>query len=584
MKKKLIQLLVTFFLILIAGIALIGIKIVERYTPTKEVANLYEYYGIGKEEIVILLQGEQMEEQGVLKEGRYYVPLSLIQDKINSRFYWDDSVGQLVFTTPLDIYKFSIGETAYSVNGESVENGFAVILNRGEKVYLALDFAQEYSDFYYEVYQNPGRILLYYRWEDTDYVMVTKDTQIRVRGGIKSEILKEVKKGERLFFREAMEDWSCVQTEDGLQGYIKKDCISEVTKELLENKRNYQEPEYTSISRNYKINLAFHQIGGSCDGSTIAAAMSGVSGVNVVAPTWFFLSADDGTLISRASQDYVNTAHRLGLEVWGLVENMTYDASTYRAVSNMESREYLVRQLIDYALEYNLDGINIDFEALSFDAEEGFIQFIRELSIACRKNQIVLSIDNYVPTASSEHYNRKEQGIVADYVIIMGYDEHYAGMAEYGSTASIGFVENGIVNTLKEVPAQKVINAIPFYTRVFKQMPASLATESDPGVLVEDTSSEFGRYLLSSQAVSMATAKQLLVNHGITPSWNEVLGQYYGEYMSDGCKYMVWVEDETSVGMKMKLIQDYGLAGVAEWSLNLAESGIWEVVRSYLEY
>lgn len=583
MKKKLIQLLVTFFLIVIAGIALIGVKMVERYTPTKEKADLYEYFGIGKEDIVILVQGERMEEGAVLKEGRYYVPLSLIQNRINSRFYWDDSVGQLVFTTPLDIYKFSVGETAYSLNGERMEMGFAVILRQEEKLYLALDFAQEYSDFYYEVYQEPKRVLLYYQWKDIDYVSVTKDTQIRVRGGIKSEILKEVKKGEKLFFQEAMEEWSCVQTEDGIRGYIKKDCLGKVVQEFLGNRREYQEPEYTSISQDHKINLAFHQIGGSCDGSTIAAAMNGVSGVNVVAPTWFFLSADDGTLVSRASRDYVNTAHNLGLEVWGLVENMTYDVSTYRAVSNMASREHLVRQLIDYAVEYRLDGINVDFEALSFDAEEGFIQFIRELSIACRRNQIVLSIDNYVPTASSEHYNRKEQGIVADYVIIMGYDEHYAGMAEYGSTASIGFVESGIVNTLKEVPSEKVIHAIPFYTRVFKQMPVSLATESDPGVLVEDTSSEFGRYLLSSQAVSMAIAKQLLANHGVTPYWDETLGQYYGEYMSDGCKYMVWVEDSTSIGLKMKLIRDYQLAGVAEWSLNLAEAGIWETVRSYLE-
>ncbi len=583
MKKKLVQLVVTFFLILIAAAAWIGVKVVERYTPTKEMADLYEYYGIEKEDIVILMQGEPIEEQAVLQDGRYYVPLSLIQERISSRFYWDESVGQMVLATPLDLYKVSIGETAYSVNGETVENGFAVILKQEEKIYLALDFAQEYADFYYEVYQNPSRVLIYYKWEDTQYVTVTKDTQVRIRGGIKSEILKEVEKGEKLFFKEEMEEWSSVETLDGLQGYIKKDCVSEIVSERLENHRGYQEPEYQSISRDYKINLAFHQIGGSCDGGTITAAMNGVSGVNVVAPTWFFLSADDGTLVSRASKDYVNAAHNLGLEVWGLVENMTYEASTYRAVSNMESREYLVRQLVDYALEYHLDGINVDFEALSFDAAEGFMQFIRELSIACRKNQIVLSIDNYVPTASSVHYNRKEQGIVADYIIIMGYDEHYAGMAEYGSTASIGFVEDGIVNTLKEVPANKVINAIPFYTRVFKQMPVSLATESDPGVLVEDTSSEFGRYLLSSQAVSMSTSKQLLANHGITPIWDEELGQYYGEYMSDGCRYMVWVEEETSIGRKMKLIQEYGLAGVAEWSLNLAESGIWSVIQPYLQ-
>lgn len=583
MRKKLIQLMVTFVLIIVVGIALIGVKLVERFTPTKEAADLYAYYGMGMEDTIILMQGEQLAEGAVYENGHYYVPVSVIQNRISDRFYWDASVNQLVFTTPVDIYKVLPGESSYFLNGESVDNGFAALLQRGDTIYLALDFAKEHADFYYEVYENPDRVLIYYRWEETEYVEVTKATQVRVLGGIKSEILKEVTEGEKLFFHEAMEEWSCVETQDGLRGYIKNDCIGEVTLEFLANKEGYQEEEYTSISRDYKINLAFHQIGGSCDGSTLTSAMSGVSGVNVVAPTWFFLADDNGRLESRASKDYVNTAHSMGLEVWGLVENMTYDASTYQAVSNMASREYLVNQLMDYALEYDLDGINIDFEALSFDAEDGYIQFIRELSIACRKNQLVLSIDNYVPTASSAHYNRREQGIVADYVIIMGYDEHYAGTAEYGSTASIGFVEDGIKNTLKEVPAEKVINAIPFYTRVYKQTPESQASENDTGVLVEDSSSEFGRYLLSSQAVSMATAKQLLANYGVTPSWNEVLGQYYGEYISNGCKYMVWVEDETSIGLKMKLIRDYGLAGVAEWSLNLAESGIWDVVNSYLE-
>jgi len=575
--------MVTFVLIVIAGIALVGVKLLERFTPTKEKADLYEYFNMNENETVILMQGEPIEKRAIKEADTYYIPLSVMQEQINSRFYWDESVQQLVFTTPLDIYKASLGESSYTINGETMENGFPIVINREETVYLALDFAKQHADFYYEVYEDPGRILIYYKWEEVNYVEVIKDAPVRLRGGIKSEILKEVKKGDRLFLQEKMEEWSCVETADGLEGYIKNSCISEASNEMLTNKEGYQEPEYTSISREEKINLAFHQIGGSCDGSTLTAAMSGVTGVNVVSPTWFFLADNDGTLQSRASMDYVNTAHSMGLEVWALVENMTYDASTFQVVSNMASREYLVQQLIDYALEYRLDGINIDFEALSFDAEEGFIQFIRELSIACRKNNLVLSIDNYVPTASSLHYNRKEQGIVADYIIIMGYDEHYAGMSEYGSTASIGFVEEGIKNTLKEVPAEKVINAIPFYTRVYIQIPENLVSDDDIGVVVEDTSSEFGRYLLSSQAVSMAVAKQLLENNGIHPDWSEALGQYYGEYLSNGRKYMVWLEEETSVGLKMGLIREYGLAGVAEWSLNLAENGIWEVVNSYLK-
>ena len=249
----------------------------------------------------------------------------------------------------------------------------------------------------------------------------------------------------------------------------------------------------------------------------------------------------------------------------------------------MASRENLVNQLISKALEYDLDGINVDIEELSNDAEDGYIQFIRELSIQCRKHGLVLSIDNYVPTAFTSHYNRKEQGIVADYIVIMGYDEHYAGVAEAGSTASIEFVKNGIIKTLEEVPKEKVINGIPFYTRVFKQIPENVAKEGQEGVLIEDTNSELGRYLLDSEAVPMGKAERLLQENGVNPIWNDALGQYYGEYMKDGIKYLIWLEEEESIGLKMKLIKDYELAGVAEWSLGLAKNTIWEVIRSYLE-
>lgn len=584
MKKKLIQLGVTFGVILVVGAALVGAMLEERYAPTKEMADLYDYYDMGsKDEILVLMQGELTEDRGLNQQGVYYVPLDLIKERVNDRFYWDSSVDTLVYTTPTELYKMVPGESSYRVNHESVDAGYPVVLEQEGVIYLALDFAKGYSDFYYEIYEAPARIQIFYDWKETEYVSVVKDTQVRVLGGIKSEILEEVQENDRLYYIEAMDEWSCVRTQEGLTGYIKNDCISDSFSEMLVNREEYRAPEYTSIALEEKVNLAFHQIGGACDGSTLRQGMSGVTGVNVVAPTWFFLSDKEGNLISLASQEYVDAAHEMGIAVWGLVENMTYDASTYEVVTNMASRENLVDQLVQYALDYNLDGINVDFEALSFDAEAGYIQFIRELSIPCRENGIVLSIDNYVPSASSEHYNRKEQGIVADYVIIMGYDEHYAGTSEYGSTASIGFVEDGIVNTLEEVPAEKVINAIPFYTRVYKQTPESQATNESKGVLVEDGASEFGRYLLSSQAVSMSTAKQLLSNHDVTPVWNEALGQYYGEYISEGCKYMVWLEDETSIARKMELVKKYDLAGVAEWSLNLSSSDIWPVISSYLQ-
>lgn len=591
MKRKLIQIAVVLGLILIiaggAGVSML----IERYRPSKEREDLYTYFNIEEsnaEDVILFLQDENLvptrtERVAKLSEGELYLPYDIVEEECNSRFYWDESVQMMVYTTAYDIYKFALGSGSYTVNGEEQSYGCAVVKQIDGKLYMNLDYIKGCSDILYEYYTEPARLMLYNQWGEISRTEAVKAGEIRVLGGIKSEILADVEKGELLTVRYEMDEWACVQNSYGVQGYIQKKLLGETKSERLENP-SYEEPEYPSLAGAEKINMAWHQMGGVCDGSVLAQAMQGVTGVNVISPTWFFMSENDGSLISLANQDYVNRAHQMGLKVWGLVENMTYNISTYEILSRMESREKLVGELIRYAEEYHLDGINIDIEALSFDAEDAYIQFIRELSIPCRAKGLVLSIDNYVPTASSDHYNRKEQGIVADYVVIMGYDEHYAGMSEAGSTASIGFVRAGIENTLKEVPKEKIINAIPFYTRIFKQIPESAATEAQKQSLplVEDSSSEYGRYLLDSIAVSMGQAERLLSEHHVTPVWNEALGQYYGEYKADGCNYLVWLEETASIGLKVDLIREYGLAGVAEWSLSLAKSSIWETVSQHL--
>lgn len=586
MKKKLVHIAVVFILIFIIAVIMGVSMFVERYTPTKERESLYTYFETdstrNESEAILFLNDEKIDCKAILTDEGIYLPYELVKEKFNGRFYWDESAGQIVFTTPTEVYKITPGSKTYTIDGAEASEEYEIFKNIQDILYMNIEYAKAYSDFIYTLYEEPNRLMMYNSWEDREYLLASREAPLRILGGIKSPILVDIAEGEKLILIEEMEEWACVQTLSGIKGYTEIKNLGDKAVETPQNP-DYTAPDYTNISKDYKINMAFHQVGGYLESTDLEAAMSGVSGVNTISPTWFFLSDNDGSVASLATHSYVEKAHSMGLEVWGLVENMTYDVSTYQTLSNMASRENLVSNIIAYALEYNLDGINVDFEEVSFDAEDAYIQFIRELSIECRANNLVLSIDNYVPSASSAHYNRTEQGIVADYIIIMGYDEHYAGMSESGSTASISFVENGIVNTLNEVPAEKVINAIPFYTRVFKQTPEAQAGQGDSGVLVEDPSSEYGRYLLSSQAVSMGRAEELLVQNGVTPVWNEALGQYYGEYEANGCKYLVWLEESTSIGLKMQLIKDYGLAGVAEWSLGLAKNSIWETISSYLE-
>ena len=211
-------------------------------------------------------------------------------------------------------------------------------------------------------------------------------------------------------------------------------------------------------------------------------------------------------------------------------------------------------------MQVGIDGINVDFEKISKDCGVHYIQFIRELSVKCRQNGIVLSVDNYVPKGYNQQYNRKEQGVMADYVIIMGYDEHYVGSEEAGSVASLPWVEKGIQDTIAEVPAQRVINAVPFYTRLWKTEAGSL----------------------SSEAIGMDTAQEVVNTNNAQVYWDSDVSQNYGSFEKDGCTYQIWIEDSQSIAAKVQLVQKYNLAGVAAWKLGFENSSIWQVITDNL--
>ena len=202
----------------------------------------------------------------------------------------------------------------------------------------------------------------------------------------------------------------------------------------------------------------------------------------------------------------------------------------------------------------------MDFEYLKEDVGVHFLEFLRELSIECHKNNLVLSVDNPPPAEYTSHYDRAEQGRVVDYVVIMGYDEHYVGSEEAGSVASLPWVEQGIQDTLAEVPAERVINAMPFYTRLWK-------TEAGT---------------LSSEAIGMDAAAEVLTTNNAETYWDNTTSQQYGEYEKDNCAYKIWVENADSIAAKVQLAVKYNLAGVSAWKLGFENSGIWQVISDNL--
>lgn len=563
MKKKLIPVVIAIVLIIvIAGIS-VGKIFLEKYSYSKERADLDDYFHMsGEADVAIVLQDELIEERAKLFDGEYYLDIGTVHKYFNDRFYEDKGEGLLLYTVPDDIIRTVIGSSEVT-NKNGTEN-FSCVPARyqGETLYIAIDYVKQYANFSYEGFGGPDRLQIYTQWEERQVAEVKKDTAVRILGGVKSEILKEVSAGEKVIILEQMETWSKVKTSDAIIGYVENKRLNESKAELPIPVTDYTEPEYTSVTRNYKINLGWHVVAGIAGNDTLEAVTANTKNLNVISPTWFKISNSEGDFTSFASQDYVNKAHNMGLEVWALVENIEYKDSIdmYALLSSTTTRAKLIDGLMNQVLTYGIDGINVDLEQISMDCGEHYIEFIRELSIPCRANGIVLSVDNYVPTGYTDHYDREEQGVVADYVIIMGYDEHYAGSSEAGSVASINFVEEGIAKTVDQVPANKVINAIPFYTRIW---------ETKDGQL-------------SSQAVGMDAAEEYVAFHNMPVEWNEETCQNYAENTEGGSLLQVWLEDERSIEVKLNIMEKYQIGGVASWRLGFEKPEIWDVIEAYL--
>lgn len=564
MKKKIIPIVIAIVLIIIIGGVTFGSRILEKYSYSKERADLNAYYGItGSQEAAIVLQDEIVEEKARISDGICYLDIATIHKYLNDRFYVDGGEGLLLYTLPEDIVRNSIGSSVKETAQGSEELGYTAAIWEGDTLYVALDYIKQYTNFSYQLFTDPYRIQLTTEWPSYEVASISKNTQVRVKGGVKSEILTDVQKGDQVSVLEQMETWSKVKTADSVIGYVENKRLTGIRSEQPIPVTDYQEPEYTSLTRDHKINLGWHVVASAGGNDTFNNVTANAKNLNVISPTWFKLCDNEGGYTSFASADYVQKAHDRGLEVWALIENIEYkdSISMYEILSSTTTRQKLIDSLMNDLITYGIDGINVDFEQLSMDCGEHFVEFIRELSVACRKNGKVLSVDNYVPRDFNDYYDRKEQGIVADYVIVMGYDEHYAGSKEAGSVASIDYVEDGIAQTVKEVPAEKVINAIPFYTRIWE-------TTGDG---------------ISSQAVDMVTAEQFISNHGITAEWDETTCQNYGEYTSGDSRYQVWLEDADSIKVKLNVMENYGIGGVAEWRLGFEKPEIWDVIGEYLD-
>lgn len=549
-----VKLVMTIILIILIVITF-GRPLIDRYFPSSELKDANEWFEVSGNEVKIFLDNEpEHESKALAYGGEIYLPYDYVLSGLNSRFYYNYNEEMLTYTLA-DSYEDYDSSTDFGGSP-------AVVIDNGTP-YICINLVEKFTDISHEAFasaeESAKRVFIYKGGTEFKAASVKHKVKVRTAADKKAPILTTAAKGDTVQVTDELNTYSRVVTEDGFVGYIQNDRLS-----YMENgisfPHTYEDAAPEQLALDKKVVMGWQYMSNADANSRLDSLYERTGGaLNVICPTWLQISGANGELTDFSSAEYVRNAHEKGLEVWASVDNVHQRAG----IEEFSSRDFFgdtgkrrgfIATLMEKAEAYGYDGISLDFEGLPSDAGANYSQFFRELSVECHKRGLKLSIANYVPYSYNSHYNLREQGFFADYVIIMTYDEHTG--TDIGPNASIGYTEYGIKEALNYVPAERLVDAVPFYTNVWR---------------INDGA-------ISSEALGMAEAHQYVSDNAIPLRWDDESGCYYGETMIGTGQIQIWLEDEKSMELKIGKIREYDIGGVAAWRLGLESPQIWGVM------
>ena len=558
-KGKVIAILLA---ILAVGVAVAWMVTDRYYIEGKDRLDPAEYYkleNMAPNKGIIVYNGEVADTKCHMVSGVGYLPIEYVNRDINSRFYFDKETDGILYTTGKGTISFTAGSNSYTdESGAVVSAELPPVIKDTDRYYIEADFVAKYSGITAASYTDPDRVVINAD-KEWNSAKVNEAAPVRYYAGIKSDIITDVAAGDSVKVLEQEGDkWTKVFTADGYTGYIKSEKLSGTEKQTMPDP---DADSFTHITIDTPVTVSWFNVTNPDANNNYDEHTKNVKGLDVICPTWYSFADNKGTINDFSNAELVEKMHAAGYKVWPVVTDINTQVDIKELLSSKSMRDRMIDRLTSDAAAFKYDGINVDFETITNESSIDFLQFIRELSLACHKNNLVLSVDNYAPKRYNFFYDVAEQANYADYIVLMNYDEHYAGSEEPGSVSSMEFFKENIADTLAQVPAERIINSMPFYTRLWGQ--------NSSGKVV------------SSEALDMKTAQETIEKNGAKLTWDEAAGQNVATYNKTNINYSMWVEDGNSIKLRLDESKKNGLGGVAFWRIGFETEDIWQYVQDY---
>ncbi|TDK59350.1 peptidoglycan hydrolase [Bacillus salipaludis] len=512
-----------------------------------------------------ILFNKQQEGNALLEGTTVYIPLSLLQENIDKSIVYDEKSHSVIITTADKVIQMPTDSLTYFVNQKPVKLQMSPIKTDDGEIFVALDPILFLYPIQYRKLQDSDAIWIQRNGEKlVKGQLISDDTneeklRLRTKPSLKAPYTVQMKKQEPVWIEGERDGYYLVRNQSGISGYIKKDFVHK--QETVTIRINRESKQVPPKKINGPVQLTWEAVYAK---NPNPSHIPDMAGVNVVSPTWFSLEDKGGSIKNLASLAYSKWAKSKGYQVWGLFSNGFDPELTHDALKDYETRQKIIRQLLLFSKMYKLQGINFDIENVNSEDGPLVTQLMREAAPYLHEAGLIVSMDITfsagVNNNWSSFYERKKLSKLADYLIVMAYDEHWGAASGAGSVASLPWVEKNLQSLLTELPNERLILGLPLYARLWM-----IETEKD------------GTEKISAKALTMDRVNSWLKEKKLKPNYDEESGQNYAEYYDakEEIRYKIWIEDELSLKKRADLAAKYDLAGVASWSRFFADKDAW---------
>lgn len=501
-----------------------------------------------------------LKKEILIQDDEIYISKQDLANFFDKYIYEETDTNQIVTTYDRKVASIGFEENVITING-SKKNTYAHAIKQDDTIYIPINELKDVYGIEITNLESSKVITIDSVSKEQKKAIVTSNMAVKSSTNFIAKTVDRVKKGDYVIVVSESDGYTRVRTANGKIGVVKSKKLANtvVTRQEMEDEKQIEG----------KVNLVWDYY--SEYASAPDRSGTTIDGINVVSPAFFHLNKN-GKLVSNVGtkgQDYIQWAHENGYKVWPMVQNAGDGmmSVTSSIMNSYEKRQELIESILNMCIEFQLDGINIDFENMKKEDKDLFSRFIIELTPRMKEMGLVVSVDVTAPDGSdtwSLCFDRHVIGDVADYIVFMAYDEYGASSEKAGTTAGYDWVELSLKKFLEteEIESDKIILAVPLYARLWT---------------VDSTGK-----VLSQKAVSMKDIEDTLPE-GVKKEWNDSLKQNYVEFTQDGNIKKIWIEDMQSLKAKVGLISQYNLGGIASWEKDMESEEVWQLFKENLK-